>query len=95
MKDLRNRIEELQNIVGTEFNFRELDKEMMNNGFYSTFDDGLDWNEIAESGNIVYTDTTTNEAAAHIHFVVIDNGNTDEYDPAFEITFKVTAVEEF
>lgn len=56
----------------------------------------MDWEEIAESGNIVYTDTVTNEAAAQIYFDVVDkNYNRDEEDADTGILVRVTDVTEF
>ena len=83
-------------LVGNEYNFLELDNALTLGGFYSEFDEGLDWEDIAESGNIVYTDTVTNEAAAQIYFDVVDkNYNRDEEDAGTGILVRVTDVTEF
>lgn len=93
MTDLKEVKKEL---VGNEYNFLELDNALMLDGFYSEFDEELDWEEIAESGNIVYTDTVTNEAAAQIYFDVVDkNYNRDEEDADTGILVRVTDVTEF
>ena len=93
MTDLKEVKKEL---VGNEYNFLELDNALMLDGFYSEFDEGLDWEEIAESGNIVYTDTVTNEAVAQIYFDVVDkNYNRDEEDADTGILVRVTDVTEF
>lgn len=90
-------LENLKNeLIGNEDNFLELDNALMLDGFYSEFDEGLNWEEIAESGNIVYTDTVTNEATVQIYFDILDKSyNKDEESADTGILIKVTNVTKF
>lgn len=79
-------------LLNCEMSFEDLDNLMMNNGYYTVFDDGAT-DEIKRSGSVVYTATDTNEAEVIVSFnITIDNGE-DEREEAFML--KVTDVEDF
>lgn len=72
--------------------FVDLDNFMMDNGYYSIFDDNVT-EQVKSSRSVVYTATDTNEAEIVISFdITIDNAE-DEAETAFEL--KVTDIEEF
>lgn len=84
-------------LVGKELNFVDLDNEMMRLGFHTEFDSGLDFDEIAESGTILYTNNATDgsglvnvEQYATIEFEVIAEHSEDENASATYI--KITEI---
>ena len=79
-------------LKGNEYSFEELDNFMMENGYYSVFDDGVT-NDIKEDKNVVYTATDTNECEVKINFEITVNNGEDEIEEAFYL--KVINVEEF
>lgn len=86
-------VNELKNeLLNCEMSFVELDNFMMDNGYYSIFDDNVT-EQVKSSRSVVYTATDTNEAEIVISFdITIDNAE-DEAETAFEL--KVTDIEEF
>lgn len=86
-----------QVLTGKELNFVELDNEMMRLGFYTEFNDGPDFDEIAESGTILYTDKATTESElvnvnlyATIEFEVI--AEHSEEDDASATCIRITEI---
>ena len=86
-----------QNLVGKELSFIELDNEMIKLGFHTEFDSGLDFDTIADSGVILYTNNSTDESGwcnteeyAAIEFEVTAKHSDDEIDSATYI--KITEV---
>lgn len=86
-------VNELKNeLLNCEMSFVDLDNFMMDNGYYSIFDDNVT-EQVKSSRSVVYTATDTNEAEIVISFdITIDNAE-DEAETAFEL--KVTDIEEF
>ena len=86
-------VNELKNeLLNCEMSFVDLDNFMMDNGYYSIFDDNIT-EQVKSSRSVVYTATDTNEAEIVISFdITIDNAE-DEAETAFEL--KVTDIEEF
>ncbi|MDD3137525.1 MAG: hypothetical protein PHX08_00950 [Lachnospiraceae bacterium] len=63
---------------------------MMENGFYSVFDDGVT-SDVKFNKNVVYTSTETNEAEIIVNFEIIVDNNEDEVAENFEL--KVTTID--
>lgn len=79
-------------LLNKEMSFTELDNYMMDQGFYSVYDDGITA-DIKQDKNVVYTNKETNEAEIKIDFeITIDNAE-DEAEEAFYL--KVNEIEEF
>lgn len=90
MKTLVNEIKNV--LVNKEMYFSELDSYMVENGYYSVFDDGVT-EDIKADKWVCYTACDTNEAEVRISFeITIDCG--EEEDPA-NFILKVTDVCEF
>jgi len=79
-------------LLDKEMSFTELDNFMMENGYYSVFDDGAT-EEIKYDKNVVYTALNSGECEILIDFdITIDNGE-DESISAFYL--RVNSVEKF
>ncbi|HBV81961.1 MAG TPA: hypothetical protein DEB74_04015, partial [Lachnospiraceae bacterium] len=72
-----------------ELDFIELDNEMVKFGFHTESDSGLNFDEIAESGVILYTNNELDESGlvnveqyARIEFEVVSERSEDEVDSA-------------
>lgn len=85
-------------LLNKEMNFVELDNYMMDQGFYSVYDDGITA-DIKQDKNVIYTFIDVDAAGVDngiqvkIDFeITIDNGE-DEVEEAFYL--KVNEVEEF
>ena len=90
MKTLVNEIKKA--LVNNETSFAELDSYMVENGYYSVFDDGAT-DDIKADGRVCYTACDTNECEIIISFeITIDCG--EEEDTA-NFILKVTDVCEF
>lgn len=86
-------VEEIKKeLVNEEMSFTELDNFMMENGYYSVFDDGVTA-DIKQDGNVVYTATDYNECEVQIFFEITTDNGEDEAEEAFYL--KVTDVQEF
>lgn len=81
-------VEELRSeLLNQEIWFYKLDNFMMENGYYSVFDDGVTA-DIKQDKNVVYTATDSNECEVQIFFeIAIDNG-PDEAEEAFILKVK-------
>lgn len=90
------RLEELKNeLVGEEFSFSMLDEKMMEAGFYSNMDEGLDWVDIAFSGVIYYVPKTDDMEQVRIEFQTLrENMIPEVYNGVESIDIVVTSVEE-
>lgn len=84
-----NELKEL--LLNEEVSFRELDNKMMENGYYSVFDDGIVGN-IKEDLSVLYTAKDTGESEIKIDFIITFNNGEDETEESFYL--KVTDVEE-
>jgi hypothetical protein len=80
----------LNELVGKEMSFTELDNTMMENGFYSVFDDGVT-NDVKFNKNVVYTNEVTNEAEIIVNFEITVDNSEDETEENFEL--KVTSID--
>lgn len=78
--------------LGKEVNFYNLDNFMMENGYYSVFDDGA-IEDIKADKNVVYTAMDTNECEIIINFEITIDSSEDEAEENFDL--KVTSVEKF
>ncbi len=78
--------------LGKEVNFYNLDNFMMENGYYSVFDDGA-IEDIKADKNVVYTAMDTNECEVIIEFEITIDSSEDEAEENFDL--KVTSVEKF
>ena len=79
-------------LLNEEMSFVQLDNFMMENGYYSVFDDGVT-EDIKRDENVVYTATDSNECEVQIFFnITVDNGE-DEAEEAFIL--KVIDVQAF
>lgn len=79
-------------LIGKEISFVELDNKMMENNFYSVFDNGATI-DIKDSKNVVYTNKETNEAEIQIFFNITIDNEPDEVEENFYL--EVTSIEEF
>lgn len=86
-------IEELQKkLVGSEFNFIELNNFMVQNGYLVVFIEGsIDY--IKADKNVVYTGLDTNECEVIIEFEITIDYSEDEAEENFDL--KVISVEKF
>lgn len=90
---MKKSIEELKGMLeGYKISFRNLDNLMMDSGYYSVADDGIEEN-IKADGNVVYTATDTNEAEVQIFFTILYSNGKDEVNSAFGL--RVDSVEKF
>lgn len=78
-----------QVLTERELDFIELDNEMVKFGFHTESDSGLNFDEIAESGVILYTNNELDESGlvnveqyARIEFEVVSERSEDEVDSA-------------
>ena len=78
--------------LGKEVNFYNLDNFMMENGYYSDFDDGA-IEDIKADKNVVYTGLDTNECEVIIEFEITIDSSEDEAEENFDL--KVISVEKF
>ena len=86
-------VEEIKKeLVNEEMSFTELDNFMMENGYYSVFDDGVT-EDIKHDGNVVYTAEDTNECEIQILFEITTDNGEDEAEESFDL--KVTDVQAF
>lgn len=86
-------VEEIKKeLVNEEMSFTELDNFMMENGYYTVFDEGATF-DIKCGKNVIYTATDTNEAEVQIFFEITTDNGEDEAEEAFYL--KVTDVKEF
>lgn len=68
-----------EELIGEEMSFTALDNYMMNNGYYSVFDDGVTDN-VKEDLNVAYL-PTNGEPQALIYFeITIDNGEGEAHE---------------
>lgn len=72
-------------LIGKELSFVDLDNKMLELGFHTEFDSGLDFDEISDSGVILYTVNATDESGccnvddhARVEFRVITRHGDDE-----------------
>lgn len=79
-------------ILNKEIDFCGLDNFMMENGYYSVFDDGSAY-EIKQDKNVVYTAKDTNEYEVQIFFKIVYDSEEDEAEDDF--TMLVKGIEEF
>ena len=87
------KVEEIKKeLVNEEMSFTELDNFMMENGYYTVFDEGATF-DIKWGKNVIYTATDTNEAEVQIFFEITTDNGEDEAEEAFYL--KVTDVQEF
>lgn len=87
------KIEELKNVLGNEeMHFMELDKAMVENGFYSVRDDGVT-EDIRRDKNVVYTGVESGEREVIVTFEVTIDGGEDEGPESFYL--RVTKIEKF
>lgn len=90
---MKKSIEKLKEILeGNKISFRNLDNLMLDSGYYSVADDGIEEN-IKADGNVVYTATDTNEAEVQIFFTILYNNGEDEVNSAFVL--RIDSVEKF
>ena len=66
-------MKEMQNLIGKEMNFIELDNAMEAAGSYTEFDDGLDFDEIVETGIMLYASKENPEIYYYIEFEKVNN----------------------
>lgn len=86
-------VKELNNeLKGSEYSFEELDNFMMENGYYSIFNDGATSN-IKDDKNVIYTAKDTNECEVKINFEITANNSEDEIEEAFYL--KVINIKKF
>ena len=91
--NMKKSIEELKEMLeGREIHFLDLDNLMMEAGYYSVSNDGIEEN-IKFDGNVVYTATDTNEAEIQIFFTTTCSSGIDEINLAFYV--RVDSVEKF
>ena len=89
------RLEELRNeLVGEEFTFSELDEKMMEAGFYTNMDEGLDWVDIAFSGVIYYFPKTDDMEQVRLEFYTMHEDMIPEILDDESISVRVTSVED-
>ena len=80
-------------LVGEEMSFMKLDNYMMQEGFYSVWDDGITEN-IKQDKNVIYTcqeienDTVTNEISVQIFFDITINNGKNEAEESFYMKIK-------
>jgi len=79
-------------LVGKEMSFTELDNKMMENGYWSIFNDGIT-DSIKSDKNIVYTANDTGECEVQLFFEITIDNSEDEIEEAFYL--KVLRVEDF
>lgn len=80
----------LNNLVGQELSFIELDNIMQNNSFYSVFDDGVTEN-IKHDKSIYYLSTIDNESAIIIYFDITVDNEEGEAEENFDLI--ITGIE--
>lgn len=86
-------LENLRNeLLGKEMSFTELDNHMMQQGFYSVFEDGVTEN-IKQDLNVIYTSIETNAAEIQIFFKITINNGDDEIEEAFYM--EITSIEKY
>lgn len=64
-----------ERLLGKTMDFIELDNFMMENGFYTVFDSGIDFDEIAEDECIVYQAIGNEDEYTHIEFKLAGDSN--------------------
>lgn len=69
-------------LLNEEMSFTELDNFMMENGYYSVFDDGVT-EQIKQDRNVVYTAVDTCEAEVQIFFEILIDNEKDEAEESF------------
>lgn len=90
---MKKNISELKEMLeGKEMSFIDLDNIMMENGYYSVFNEGTTEN-IKWSQNVVYTAIDTKECEVCIDFIINSDNGYDEIEEAFYLM--VTSVSEF
>lgn len=77
-------------LIGKEISFIDLDNFMIDQGYYSVFDDGTTEN-IKNDLSVTYTSTETNEAEILISFEITLNNAEDEVEEAFDL--EITEIE--
>jgi len=77
-------------LVGKEINFVELDNVMVQNGFYSVFDDGIT-KDIKQDKSVVYIHKATDKQLA-LFFEITEDNEADEVEEAFYLI--VTSTQE-
>lgn len=89
MKDMLDIL--LLGLFGKELTFLELDNELMEFGIPTVFNYISDWEEIAESGVVMYQADETCENCYGIYFDVVSMNADDE--PSHNILVKITGIE--
>lgn len=74
----------LGKLQGKEMSFVDLDKRMVENGFYSVLDDGITA-DIKNDLRVAYTSTATNEVEMIVSFNITIDNSDDEAQEAFMI----------
>ena len=91
MKKL-NTLEIREELLNKEMSFTKLDNFMVNNGYYTVFDDGATA-EIKACENVVYTAVDSGECEIQIEFKITIDSGADEVEENFYL--EVTEVYEF
>lgn len=89
MKDMLDIL--LLGLVGKELTFLELDNELMEFGLPTEFDFINDWEEVAESGVVMYQTNETCDNCYGIYFDVVSMNEPDE--PSHNILVRITGIE--
>ncbi len=80
---MKKNVSELKEMLeGKEMSFIDLDNIMMENGYYSVFNEGAIEN-IKWSQNVIYTATDTKECEVCIDFIITCNNGDDEIEESF------------
>ena len=80
-------------LVGEEMSFMKLDNYMMQEGFYSVWDDGIT-ESIKQDKNVIYTcqdiknDVVVNEISVQIFFDITINNGKNEAEESFYMKIK-------
>ena len=84
--------DDLRNLKGLEFTFKDLDKKMVELGFYSMFEHGITSN-VKFDRSIVYTGKGSDSCEIIIDFEITVDNDENEAENAFELL--VTDVNNF
>lgn len=88
------KIEELKKVLeNKEMSFMDLDKAMVEHGFYSVLDDGTYVECIKRDGNVIYTGLESAMCEIKIGFEITIDSGEDEGPESFYL--KITNVEKF
>ena len=89
MKDMLDIL--LLGLVGKELTFLELDNQLMEFGLPTEFDFINDWEEIADSGVVMYQTNENCDNCYGIYFDVVSMNTDDE--PSHNILVRITGIE--